>query len=38
VEGKSGQVVYERPVVKNDYWSVMAGIALGVATLIQIVL
>ena len=37
-EGKSGQVVYERPVVKNDYWSVMAGIALGVATLIQIVL
>ena len=38
VEGKSGQVVYERPVVKNDYWSVMAGIALGVATLVQIVL
>jgi hypothetical protein len=37
-EGKSGQVVYERPVVKNDYWSVMAGIALGVATLVQIVL
>jgi hypothetical protein len=37
-EGKSGQVVYERPVVKTDYWSVMAGIALGVATLVQIVL
>jgi hypothetical protein len=37
-EGKSGQFVYERPVVKTDYWSVMAGIALGVATLVQIVL
>jgi hypothetical protein len=37
-EGESGQIAYERPVVKTDYWSIMAGIALGVATLVQIVL
>jgi hypothetical protein len=37
-EGKSGQIVYARPVVKTDYWSIIVGIALGAATLVQIAL
>lgn len=37
-EGKSGHIAYARPIVKTDYWSIIAGIALGVATLVQIFL
>lgn len=36
-DGKSGNGVQERAVVINDYWSIVSGALLGIATLIQVV-
>lgn len=36
-ESDTGSLVSDRPIVRNDYWSIVIGAALMVATLFQIV-
>jgi hypothetical protein len=36
-EGKGASVVSFRPIIKTDFWSILAGAAIGIGTLIQIV-
>lgn len=36
-EGKSGSVVSSRPMIKTDYWSIVAGAVVVIGTLVQIV-
>lgn len=36
-EGKNGTVMSSGPIIKTDYWSMIFGAAIGIATFIQIV-
>ena len=36
-EGKNGTVMSSGPIIKTDYWSIIFGAAIGIATFVQIV-